>query len=63
MSSEVSKDNEDQITTFLRQCQSQNSNLHDHLCEMLTKIPSDKFNGVIHFERISESFKKIKFEA
>ena len=52
MSAEAQK-KEDQISVFLRNCQDRNSNLYDHLCEMLTKIPSDKLNGVDNFERIS----------
>ena len=53
---------DEQIITYLKGCREGNTSLHDHLCELLTSLPSDQLNGVAHFERLSEYFKKVRFE-
>lgn len=48
-----------QIVNALKQWKSKDSNLHHHLCELLTNASGTELNGLANFERVSDYFKRI----
>lgn len=48
-----------QIVNALKHWKSKDSNLHHHLCELLSGASTTELNGLAHFERVSDYFKRI----